>query len=543
VRISSIPMVCLLAGAAPAAHAQTAVEPGKMFVGPEGLTVAVVPLKPRADNKVLVQVMGSGTVFDGKAILHTVEGAGSNRADYQTTYHGREWHTLVVRDGVYSLHVPGRRDGAKVSFDEKRTAALKSDDVHAAYKRQDADGSLKALAAFDRKAESAQQEKKLDDTLASFAKACGGKPSLTVEWTTFSDADIRELSITSYCGDPLDRMRQMCESSNEAKQAIATNVKTFVCTMGKAMQLDLAGTTLTWTTSRAAVNMSDFARQNLEKKFAQAALPAGGGSAGGKRAGETPPWGKAETLGERMILEKTGVCTDGKSHYVVVAPSEKQSTQLYYGDGKVFHRVPLPPWVLSGDSFFEPRFMAKGKNPNFRGLDMRMYASASYDGGKQACSVSCGERKATLSILDDAAKKTLLGKATFEPPLHKRAAHHLARDDNGRYFYVDKGNTPETEKNFRLFVGPKGGMKLQKMTNAVADTEGEIFTTKTGSLRYVTDRKNPPVWTQGGKKTILTVVPIESVDANNEPTNNYQLIYNELGVYLGEKLGNPCDDL
>ena len=60
-------------------------------------------------------------------------------------------------------------------------------------------------------------------------------------------------------------------------------------------------------------------------------------------AGETPPWGKASNLGERMILEKTAVCTDGKSHYVVVAPSDKQSTQLYYGDGKTFHRVPLPP--------------------------------------------------------------------------------------------------------------------------------------------------------------------------------------------------------
>ena len=200
-------------------------------------------------------------------------------------------------------------------------------------------------------------------------------------------------------------------------------------------------------------------------------------------AGETPPWGKAANLGERMILEKTGVCTDGKNHYVVVAPSEKQSTQLYYGDGKTFYRVPLPPWVLSGDSFFEPRFFAKTKNSSFRGLDMRMFASVEYDAKKATCSASCGERKTDLTIVSEDKKKALLlGSATFEPPLHKRAAHHLARDESGRYFYVDKGNTPETEKSFRLFVGPKGAMKLQKMTNAVADTEGEIFTTKSGSL-------------------------------------------------------------
>jgi len=262
------------------------------------------------------------------------------------------------------------------------------------------------------------------------------------------------------------------------------------------------------------------------------------------RAGEDPPWGKASNLGERMILEKTGVCTDGKSHYVVIAPHDKQSTQLYYGDGKKLTRVPLPPWVLSGDNFFEPRFVAKGKNSNFRGLDMRMFASIDYDAKKGTCSASCGERKTELTVLGEDAKKALLGKAAYEAPLHKRAPHHLARDNDGRYFYVDKGNTSETEKNFRLFVGPKGAMKLQKMTNAVADTEGEIFTTKTGSLRYVTDRLNPPTWIQGGKKTTLTVVPIEGADPkSDEPVNNYQLIYNELGVYLGEKLGNPCDDL
>ena len=246
-----------------------------------------------------------------------------------------------------------------------------------------------------------------------------------------------------------------------------------------------------------------------------------------------------------MILEKTGVCTDGKSHYVVVAPHEKQSTQLYYGDGKKFNHVPLPPWVLSGDTFFEPRMLAKTRNSNFRGLDMRLYASVDYDAKKATCSVSCGERKTELrGSWTRRPRRRLLSKAAYEAPLHKRAPHHLARDNSGRYFYVDKGNTSNTEKNFRLFVGPKGAMKLQKMVNAVADTEGEIFTTKNGSLRYVTDRTNPPVSIQGGKKTTLTVVPIEGKDEKSgEPVNNYQLIYNELGVYLGEKLGTPCDDL
>jgi hypothetical protein len=258
---------------------------------------------------------------------------------------------------------------------------------------------------------------------------------------------------------------------------------------------------------------------------------------------EQPPWGKAETPDERTALEKTAVCTDGKSHYVVVAPHEKQSTQLYYGDGKRFFHVPLPPWVLPGEDFFEPRFIAPNKNPSFRGLDMRLFSSVDYDATKKTCSVSCGERKTDLQIVEADAAKRMLMAATYEPSPHKRTPHALARDNTGRYFYVDQGNTPETQKSFRLFVGPKGSLKLQKMTNVVADTEGEIFTTKSGSLRYVSDRRAAPIWIEKGKKTSLTVIPIETSDDNGEPTNNYQLIYNELGVYLGQKLGTPCDDL
>ena len=183
------------------------------------------------------------------------------------------------------------------------------------------------------------------------------------------------------------------------------------------------------------------------------------------------------------------MCTDGKSHYVVIAPHEKQSTQLYYGDGKKLTRVPLPPWVLSGDSFFEPRVLAKTQELQLsrtRHARLRV-GRLRHEQGDLLRQLRRPQDRA--QILDEAAKKALLGKATYEAPLHKRAPHHLARDNGGRYFYVDKGNTSDTEKNFRLFVGPKGAMKLQKMTNAVADTEGEIFTTKNGSLRYVTDRR------------------------------------------------------
>jgi hypothetical protein len=496
---------------------------GKVYVGPNGLEVTVLPL----NKDFMIAVGGSGSVFDDRIISHELKIDG-DRTSYQMLFHGRPWNTLTVRGDVVSLYVPGHRDGITLHYDVAKTAAFKPEPLLALLKVQQRDGANQF--PYQRKTEIAEQEKQLQTSVDQVRKACGFAPTLQIDWPSISDQDFQQISVSSYCGEPLESMRQMCDDSSEAKRTLANKVKTFACTMGKSAQFGSSGTTLTWTTARNATNVGELTRAYLIGPLTS--------------SGEAPPWGKGETLGERMALEKTAVCTDGKGHEVVVAPHDKQSVQLYYGDGKTFYRVPLPPWVLTGEDFFEPRFFAATKNPSFRGLDMRLYASVNYDKAKKTCSVSCGPRTTPLTLLDDEAKKALLPKADYQAPRAKRAPHRLARDEAGRYYYVDKGNTPETEKSFRLFVGPKGGMKLQKMTNAVADTEGEIFMTKSGSLRYVTDREKPPTWIQGKKKTSLTVVPIESVDEKTgEPINNYQLIYNELGVYLGERLGNPCDDL
>src|SRR5688572_25389027 len=90
--------------------------------------------------------------------------------------------------------------------------------------------------------------------------------------------------------------------------------------------------------------------------------------------GLEPPWGKGETLGEQVLLEKTAVCTDGKGHYVAAVPKEERGTHLFYGDGKTFVQVATGPWTLGDMYFLEPRFLNKTANSNFRGNDMRMYS-------------------------------------------------------------------------------------------------------------------------------------------------------------------------
>ena len=92
---------------------------------------------------------------------------------------------------------------------------------------------------------------------------------------------------------------------------------------------------------------------------------------------------------------------------------------------------------------------------------------------------------------------------------------------------------PEDSKAFRLFAGPKGNLKPLKMTNVVSDSEGEIFSTRTGSLRLVLN-KDDYAWVNGKEHLKLVPVPIE---------DNHVLIYTDLGVYTGQRLGTPCDDL
>ena len=70
------------------------------------------------------------------------------------------------------------------------------------------------------------------------------------------------------------------------------------------------------------------------------------------------------------------------------------------------------------------------------------------------------------------------------------------------------------------------------MVNVVNDSEGDIFITRAEKLRLVLD-KHETVWLEGGKSTKLVML---------EAADNHVLIYNDLGVYTGQKLGTPCDD-
>ncbi len=89
-------------------------------------------------------------------------------------------------------------------------------------------------------------------------------------------------------------------------------------------------------------------------------------------------------------------------------------------------------------------------------------------------------------------------------------------------------------RDFRIWRGLHGKMKRLKMKNVALDSEGSVFSTARGDLRLVLSEPGVATWAAGHRHTRLKVLPIR---------RNLSVIFSELGVYFGQQLGTPCDDL
>jgi hypothetical protein len=222
------------------------------------------------------------------------------------------------------------------------------------------------------------------------------------------------------------------------------------------------------------------------------------------------------------------VLYDGTNHYLMVDP-DLSTDNVLYGDGKAFWQQRVPTFGGEKDgagrwserilTFWDPR----ARTPHD--------ASLEYRGGKYT--VICGRREIAFTPLYEAHAQAILASAKLYKPHWQHRPHALGRDDAGVYYYVDQGNDPETENLFRLFVGPKGDLKEAKPIKVTNDDAAELFATKSGTLRL--DFMNGEYsWNDKAGKHRLSTLPLEE---------SRMLIYVDLGVYAGQKLGTPCDDL
>jgi hypothetical protein len=229
---------------------------------------------------------------------------------------------------------------------------------------------------------------------------------------------------------------------------------------------------------------------------------------------------------------------DGKGHYVALVPLARclpatdklkndKIAAVFYGDGKVFYHLrstgggaecgktrPVTYYTM-----WEPR------------IPRRADTQIVLRDGKHH--VTCGDRRTELKPVPEAEGRDRIAKAKFLTQLWRRTEYALLRDERGTYYFVDVLGEARPGRDHRLFVGPRGNLKLQRMKNVVSDSEGDIFATQKGELRLVLSR-DEAFWIAGKKRTKLVKAPV---------ADNQQLIYADLGPYVGERLGTPCDDM
>ncbi|WP_428261537.1 hypothetical protein [Haliangium sp.] len=486
---------------------------GRSFTGDDGVKIEVAELS--GGKNALVKVTGIRSEQEGKVFEHRIEENGP-RLNYITQIDGRDQYTLVREtsrsggDASWRLYIrDGGFRGMDIRYDEDASKTVDTVALYRTFEEQRDTGVLEAIQRFDRKDEEKQEVDELEKERAAAAEACQAKVEFAVNWSSIDDDTLKEYSISGYCEHVLDAMRTHCEHA-PARAYVAENIKRVTCSFGAETGLRVANGEAAWTVDREGVNLADFARK------AMAELEVGEGS----------------TLGREIAIARTQVCADEeRAHYIVMGPSNSELEGMHYGDGETFFQVRTPQTMP--DWFFEPRFYNERNNDAFRGLNLRVFSHVDYDEDENTCSLTCGSRETQLQVLEPAEVADLVRGMKVEPHPAPRLPHALARDRRGIYYLVDRSTEPGRERDFKLYVGRMGNLQPQAMKNVVSDSEGEIFSSKAGDLRFVFDREEA-LWITGRRRLALRKVPIE---------DNWQMIYNRLGVYFGNKLGTPCDDL
>ena len=203
--------------------------------------------------------------------------------------------------------------------------------------------------------------------------------------------------------------------------------------------------------------------------------------------------------------------------------ADDQDNWVFFGDGKTMYRQRIVGFGSDGKGFDWTVW-----SPRVKGLNQ---ASLTLSAAKPYAQCTQKDKKPLVQLTVDEAK-AVFGRATFLPPLWQRQAHFLARDDDGTYFFVDRYQEDFGGKGYRVFSGQKGAMKELAMTNVVSDSAGEIYATKSGDLKIVTEgNAGKAYWKKGQAKNELIVLDL---------LPNRYLIYRELGIY--GQLGVVCDD-
>ncbi len=356
-----------------------------------------------------------------------------------------------------------------------------------------------------------ENEEALQKDLDGLNLDCGLSVSGEIDWRSIDDEVLARYSVAGHCRQAIVAARALC-AARDARTYFKKNVRRFRCRFGASFGLRVDGGGLVFDVDTGQANLAERARALLD----QQRLADG------------------RSLGEAFWESKTEICADrARRHFVVLGPKESaRYGGLSYGQGRVMRRVPTSHG-LSPEWFFDPMNFRKTNRAEFRGYDLRYYSRLDVAPKQDRCTLHCGHREIPLQRLPEAERGTLLRGLRFVERPKPRQPHALARSKRGVYYYVDRGPDDTRARDFRLYIGKKGRLIRQKMKDIVSDSEGEVFSSRRGALRLVLGKRSAE-WIKRGRKRKLLWIPIH---------RNLGLIYSELGVYLGQTMGVPCDDL
>jgi len=255
---------------------------------------------------------------------------------------------------------------------------------------------------------------------------------------------------------------------------------------------------------------------------------------GGAAAGAPPAAhaAAASPVDITPVRDDMRVYDAGKGHFIaLVEPDpEKQPPRelmLFWGDGKVFHAVPV--WSAQADGLkFEIGFK-----------DARIPASPAGEVKRERgkTELECWGEHVELKRLDGAAAGPMLAAARFEKSKTEWSPVALGKDRD-RYLYVDAGYIDSNSKRYRVFEGQKGSMKSVEVIEGKWDNSALTIKTAQGVLRVTredserTEYTLKPAWE--GKKGEYSGMPRAA---------NWRLIYEQLGVYSERPSPTPCDPM
>jgi TolB-like protein len=223
------------------------------------------------------------------------------------------------------------------------------------------------------------------------------------------------------------------------------------------------------------------------------------------------------------------VFTDGAGHFITVVPDGGTDEPLFSGDAKKLFRA----WLVGGGrdgqggwslTFWDPRFPSGWQR--------------SLEGREGEVHLQCGDRKVPFRRLAPREARAALAGVQPHQPRWRRYPHALARDDDGNYYLLEGARgadgKPAAVADFRLWVGPKARMAQVELADVLRDGGGFLAIAPSGklSVKYDASGVAKVEWiTAAGARSLTWLAPEE----------NGPLIYGELSVWAGQRLGTPCD--